>query len=80
LRAIYLTDKIVEYQRVFLTKSDLALNYGTAASTLALKIALVKLEELEERLSTPIYPIIGFGSVPFRGNLRPNTVDYVLKQ
>jgi len=76
----YLTDKVVEYQRVFLAKSDLALNYGAVASTLALKIALAKLEELEERLSTPIYPIVGFGSAPFRGNLRPDTVDYILKQ
>ncbi len=73
----YLVDKVVEYQRVFLAKSDLALNYGAVASTLALKIALAKLEELEERLSTPIYPIVGFGSAPFRGNLRPDTVDYI---
>jgi len=75
----FLSDKIVEYQRVFLAKSDLALNYGMVASTLALKIALTKLEELEEKLSIPIYPIVGFGSAPFRGNLRPNTVDRVLE-
>jgi len=76
----YLSDKIVEYQRVFLAKSDLALNYGMVASTLALKIALTKLEELEERLSIPIYPIVGFGSAPFRGNLRPDTVDRTLEE
>ena len=35
-----LSDKFVEYQRVFLAKSDLALNYGMVVSTLALKIAL----------------------------------------
>ncbi len=75
----FLSDKLVEYQRVFLAKSDLALNYGMVASTLALKIALMKLEELEEKLSIPIYPIVGFGSAPFRGNLRPNTVDRVLE-
>jgi len=76
----YLSDKFVEYQRVFLAKSDLALNYGMVASTLALKIALMKLEELEERLSIPIYPIVGFGSAPFRGNLRPDTVDRTLEE
>ena len=76
----YLADKYVEYQRVFLAKSDLALNYGMVASTLALKIALMRLEELEEKLSVPIYPIVGFGSVPFRGNLRPDTVDRILDE
>ncbi len=76
----YLSDKFVEYQRVFLAKSDLALNYGTVASTLALKIALMKLEDLEEKLSIPIYPIVGFGSSPFRGNLRPSTVDRILDE
>ena len=76
----YLSDKLVEYQRVFLAKSDLALNYGMIASTLALKIALKKLEDLEERISTPIHPIVGFGSSPFRGNLRPNNVDSILRR
>jgi len=75
-----LSDKFVEYQRVFLAKSDLALNYGMVASTLALKIALMKLEELKEKLSIPIYPIVGFGSAPFRGNLRPDTVDRILDE
>ncbi len=75
----YLEDKIVEYQRVFLAKSDLAMNYGMVASTLALKIALAKLEDLEERSSIPIYPIVGFGSSPFRGNLKPDNVDRILK-
>lgn len=76
----YLSDKIVEYQRVFLAKSDLAMNYGMVASTLALKIALMKLEELEEKLSVPLYPIVGFGGAPFRGNLRPPTVDRILEK
>ncbi len=76
----YLSDKVVEYQRVFLAKSDLAMNYGVVASTLALRIALMKLEELEERLSVPIYPIVGFGSSPFRGNLRPDNVDKIIEK
>jgi len=75
-----LADKSVEYQRVFLAKSDLALNYGMLASTLALKIALTKLEEVEERTSVEIYPIVGFGSPPFRGNLRPDTAEIVVKE
>jgi phosphoenolpyruvate carboxylase len=76
----YLADKRIEHQRVFLAKSDLALNYGMLASTLALKIALIQLEELEERTSVGLYPIIGFGSAPFRGNLRPNTARRIIEE
>lgn len=76
----YLADKLVEWQRVFLAKSDLALNYGMLASTLALKLALAKLEEVEERTSVEIYPIVGFGSPPFRGNLRPGTAKMVVEE
>jgi len=76
----YITDKWLEYQRVFLAKSDLALNYGMLASALALKIALLKLEELEEQNSIDIYPIVGFGSAPFRGNLRPDTAERIVDE
>ena len=76
----YLSDKRLEYQRVFLAKSDLALNYGMLASTLALKVALLRLEELEEQTSVDIYPIVGFGSAPFRGNLRPDTVERIVEE
>jgi len=74
----YIENKHLEYQRVFLAKSDLALNYGMLASVLALKIALMKLEELDTAVE--LYPIVGFGSAPFRGNLRPDTVKGVVEK
>ena len=73
----YLKGKDVEYQRVFLARSDLALNYGLVSAVLALKISLVKLWDLGERMGIKIYPIVGFGSAPFRGNLRPDNVEMV---
>jgi phosphoenolpyruvate carboxylase len=76
----YLEDKYLDYQRVFLAKSDLSLNYGMISSALALKIALSRLERLEEEISVDIYPIVGFGSAPFRGNLRPDNVDAILEE
>jgi phosphoenolpyruvate carboxylase len=76
----YLEDKYLDYQRVFLAKSDLSLNYGVISSSLALKIALSRLEKLEDEISTEIYPIVGFGSAPFRGNLRPDNVDEILEE
>lgn len=74
----YLKDKQVEYQRVFLARSDPAVNYGTVAAVLINKVALQRLHKLSLELGIPIYPILGAGSAPFRGNLRPQTVDRVL--
>lgn len=67
------------YQRVFLARSDPALNYGHLAAILALKVALYRLEGLEEEKEKPIYPIIGVGSCPFRGNLKPTNVENCLR-
>ena len=70
----YVRDKDLPYQRVFLARSDPALNYGIVAAELVLKIALHRLHRLEARLGLPLYPIIGSGSVPFRGHLNPLNV------
>ncbi|MFA5106491.1 MAG: phosphoenolpyruvate carboxylase [Candidatus Micrarchaeia archaeon] len=67
--------KDLEYQRVFLARSDPALNYGSASAVLLLKIALERLHELEEQSSVKILPILGVGSAPFRGNLKPTNVQ-----
>ncbi len=67
-------------QRVFLARSDPALNYGIVAAELVLKIALGRLYRLESRLGVPLYPIIGAGSVPFRGHLNPVNVSRALAE
>jgi phosphoenolpyruvate carboxylase len=63
-------DKIVEpyidavqpsYVRVFIARSDPALNYGLVCAVLLSKIALSKLKALEKRKGVPVYPIIGVG-------------------
>ncbi|WEU40994.1 MAG: phosphoenolpyruvate carboxylase [Candidatus Odinarchaeum yellowstonii] len=73
----YLSDKECDYQRVFLARSDPAMNYGLVAAVILNKIALFKLQSLSEELKLPIYPIIGVGSPPFRGNMTPLNVDKV---
>jgi phosphoenolpyruvate carboxylase len=42
-------------------------------------VALDRLGTLERELATPIYPIIGVGSVPFRGGFRPGAVQRCLR-
>lgn len=74
----YLSDKDVDYQRVFLARSDPALNYGNLSAVLLNKIALYRIYELSREIKIKIYPIIGVGSPPFRGNMRPETVDKLI--
>jgi phosphoenolpyruvate carboxylase len=76
----YLEGKSLPHQRVFLARSDPAMNYGLVSALLLNKIALMRLGGLSESSGTRIYPIIGVGSAPFRGNLRPSTVERVLSE
>lgn len=75
--ADYLADKDVPDQRVFLARSDTAMNYGLVAAALANKIALARLAVLAARRGTRIHPILGTGSAPFRGGLSPVTAERV---
>ena len=76
----YLQDRDLPYQRVFLARSDPALNYGVVAAELILKVGLLRLHNLETRLGLPLYPIIGAGSAPFRGHLSPVNVERSLEE
>jgi phosphoenolpyruvate carboxylase len=75
--AEYLADKRVEDQRVFLARSDTAMNFGLVSAALANKIALERLDELSDRIGVRIHPILGMGSAPFRGGLSPLTAERV---
>ncbi|AJF61212.1 TPA: phosphoenolpyruvate carboxylase [Candidatus Woesearchaeota archaeon] len=66
--------KIEGHQRVWLARSDPSLNYGNLSAILLNKIALQDLHYLSEKKSVDLYPIIGCGSAPFRGNFRPDNV------
>ncbi len=76
----YLQDKDMAYQRVFLARSDPAMNYGLVSAVLLNKIALQRLQKLSEEIGVKIYPIVGVGSAPFRGNLKPQTVERVAEE
>ncbi len=61
--------------RVFIARSDPALNYGLACAVVLAKIALSKMKKLEVEEGIEIYPIIGVGSLPFRGHLSPRNLQ-----
>lgn len=76
----YIDNKNLDYQRVFFARSDPAINYGNIGAVILNKIALMKIEDLSETSGTPIYPIIGVGSAPFRGNLHPGNIKGVVEE
>src|SRR2546423_2757317 len=74
----YLGGKDLEHMRVFIARSDPALNYGYLAAVLLALVALERLAALETETGVALHPVIGVGSVPFRGGLAPRNVDRVL--
>jgi phosphoenolpyruvate carboxylase len=75
--AKYISDKQITDQRVFLARSDTAMNYGLVSAALANKIALARLDALANLTGVRIHPILGMGSAPFRGGLSPQTAERV---
>jgi len=67
-------EKVADYQRVWLARSDPALNYGNLATILMLKVSFQKLHDLQKKLSIDLLPILGCGSAPFRGNFKPTNI------
>lgn len=74
----FLLGSDAERQRVFIARSDPALNYGMTAAILLSLVALARLDRLEQRRGIAIEPILGAGGAPFRGSLRPDSLDRVL--
>ncbi|MCX8029518.1 MAG: phosphoenolpyruvate carboxylase [Brevinematales bacterium] len=76
----FIQDKIddIEYQRVFIARSDPAMNDSSLSVVIAIKLALEKLYELQQSIRVPIYPILGCGTAPFRGNFSPKTYRFVM--
>ena len=76
----YLREREEPYQRVFLARSDPALNYGMVGAEILLKSALYRVDRLAQETGIPMYPIIGAGSVPFRGHLKPTNTARAFRE
>jgi phosphoenolpyruvate carboxylase len=66
--------------RVFIARSDPALNYGLICAVLLSKIAFSRLRSTENKYGVKIYPILGVGSMPFRGHLSPENINNFLRE
>lgn len=69
-----------DYLRPYIARSDPALNSGLVPTILALKIALTRYYHLEKETGVSLYPMLGTGSLPFRGGLSPETIDKSLEE
>lgn len=69
-----------EYIRAFLACSDSSLTSGLLAGILGNKIALSRMQEFSSESGIPIYPIMGAGSLLFRGGLAPDTIDRFIQE
>ncbi|MBI4014618.1 MAG: phosphoenolpyruvate carboxylase [Candidatus Aenigmarchaeota archaeon] len=67
----YAAKEKLEEMRVWLARSDPALNYGSLAAVLLNKIALQRIAAVDVKT----FPILGCGSAPFRGNLTPSNLS-----
>jgi len=68
------------YMRGFVARSDPALNYGMISAVLLAKLAISSFKGAEEEYGIPIYPIIGAGSLPFRGHLSPDNIYHFVEE
>jgi len=76
----YIRQSKPKYLRVFLARSDPALNYGLIPALLLAKLALSKISAVSEHYEVKVFPIIGTGSLPFRGHLTPGNIDNFLRE
>ena len=69
-----------DQMRVFIARSDPALNYGLIPSVLLAKVALARLHSVEMSTGVQVHPMIGVGAMPFRGHLSPVNVNAFLEE
>ncbi len=69
-----------DHMRIFIARSDPAMNYGMLPATLLAKYASFKIKKLENDLKIKMYPMLGAGSSPFRGNLGPLNIKNALSE
>ncbi|MDA4116727.1 MAG: phosphoenolpyruvate carboxylase [Thaumarchaeota archaeon] len=66
--------------RVFIARSDPALNYGLITAVLLSKVALAKMARVEKKTGVKLHAIVGVGTMPFRGHLNPVNIDNFLHE
>lgn len=71
---------VPKYLRPYVARSDPALNSGLVPTILAIKIALSHYKDFEKKHKLKLYPIVGVGTLPFRGSLTPEHPEKFAKE
>ncbi len=69
-----------KYLRPFIARSDPALNAGFVPAVLATRMALREFYRIGKKHGIAMYPIIGTGSLPFRGGVNPENIKKIISQ
>jgi phosphoenolpyruvate carboxylase len=69
-----------DYMRPYVARSDPALNSGLVPTVLAIKIAFSRYQQFETKYNIKLYPVIGVGTLPFRGGINPSCLKYFLQE
>jgi phosphoenolpyruvate carboxylase len=72
--------KKLNYIRPFIARSDPALISGLIPAVIGSKIALSEMYQWSKKKNIPVYPIIGCGSLPFRGSLAPDYIEKFVEE
>lgn len=72
--------KVPTYLRPYCARSDPALNSGLVPTMLALKAALSSYRKVEHLTGVRLFPMLGTGTLPFRGGLSPYTIDKAIDE
>jgi phosphoenolpyruvate carboxylase len=68
------------YIRPYVARSDPALNSGIVPTVLAIKIALSRYSKFAKKHDIAMFPVIGCGTLPFRGGLYPLRPERFIKE
>lgn len=66
--------------RVFLARSDPAMNAGLVPTMLAIKYAISSYHAFGAERGIEMHPWIGGGSLPFRGGVNPENAEWVVRE
>ena len=63
------------YLRPYVARSDPALNSGIVPTMLAIKIGLSHYRDFEKKHKIKLFPVVGVGTLPFRGGISPVCIE-----